>query len=75
VYLTPDISHLSGTFHAKKTNRWRGQNLDFDKNWSVYWKIHKQFNAKFLDFSFNWFLSYCDLKIAFFHFAVKAKKF
>ena len=37
-----------GTFHAKKTNRWRDQNLDFDQNWSVYWKIHKQFNAKFV---------------------------
>ena len=44
---------LTGTFHAKKTNRWRGQNLDFDQNWSVYWKIHKQFSAKFSDFSFN----------------------
>ena len=44
---------MYGTFHAKKTNRWRDQNLDFDQNWSVYWKIHKQFNAKFSDFSCN----------------------
>jgi hypothetical protein len=65
----------SGTFHAKKTNRCRDENLDFDQNWSVYWKIHKQFNAKFSDFSCNQFLTYCDLKIAFFHFAVKAEKF
>ena len=47
------IKDILGTVHAKKTNRWRGQNLDFDQNWSVYWKIHKQFNAKFSDFSCN----------------------
>jgi saccharopine dehydrogenase-like NADP-dependent oxidoreductase len=29
------------------------QNLDFDKNWSVYCKIHQQFIAKFSDFLFN----------------------
>jgi hypothetical protein len=55
------IKDILGTFHAKKTNRWRGQNLlsavkfiIIDQNiWSVYWKIHKEFNAKFSDFSCN----------------------
>jgi hypothetical protein len=47
----PFLSIGGGTFYAKKTNRWRVKNLDFDQNWTVYWKNNKQFIAKFSNFS------------------------